>query len=180
MSTTTEIAPKGCPFCGAGDDGVSFAVRYPRFLCRTLIDVEQPTSRLWQSPACATAERDRLTRERDEAKRKRDDQTKEIYAYVQSIHELKAEREHLLTRVTQLEEAGEFLDDVLDAADDDIREHLQVANYNLHGLLNTGERIQPPNPPQIIHQAGIDASVKVREDLRKARNEWRKAKEATP
>lgn len=83
-------------------------------------------------------------------------------------------------RIKRLEEAGEFLDDVADAADDDIREHLQVANYNLHGLLNTGEKIDPPNPPQTIHQAGIDASVAVRNDIRKARENWIKAKEAKP
>jgi hypothetical protein len=90
------------------------------------------------------------------------------------------ELNRLNERIKRLEEAGEFLDDVADAADDDIREHLQVANYNLHGLLNTGERIQPLNPPQTIHQAGIDASVAVREDIRKARKCWKEAKEATP
>lgn len=102
---------------------------------------------------------DRLTRERDLAR--------------EALERYEA-------RVKRLEEAGEFLDDVADAADDDIREHLQVANYNLHGLMNTGERIKPPNPPQTIHQAGIDASVAVREDIRKARNFWKEAKEAKP
>jgi hypothetical protein len=82
----------------------------------------------------------------------------------------------LVERVKRLEEAGDCQRSANATADDDIREHLQVANYNLHGLLNTGERITPPNPPQTIHQAGIDTSVRVLERLRFARNEWDKAK----
>ena len=71
-------------------------------------------------------------------------------------------------RIKRLEQAGDVLKSAADAADDDIGEHLQVANYNLHGLLNTGERIEPPNPPERIHQAGIDVSVAVRKNIRKA------------
>jgi hypothetical protein len=81
-------------------------------------------------------------------------------------------------RIKRLEEAGDELTESSHSADDDIREHLQVANYNLHGLLNTGERITPPNPPKTVHQAGIDASVRVRERLRAARLAWKAAKEA--
>lgn len=83
----------------------------------------------------------------------------------------------LLAKIQRLVEAGDAMDKVADAADDDIREHLQVANYNLHGLLNTGDRIEPPNPPQTIHQAGINASVAVRDEIRKARARWTAAKE---
>jgi DNA repair exonuclease SbcCD ATPase subunit len=54
-------------------------------------------------------------------------------------------------RIKRLEEAGDELTESSHSADDDIREHLQVANYNLHGLLNTGERITPPNPPKTVH-----------------------------
>ena len=83
-------------------------------------------------------------------------------------------------RIKRLEAAGDELTESSHSADDDIREHLQVANYNLHGLLNTGERITPPNPPKTVHQAGIDASVRVREKLRAARLAWKAAKEAKP
>jgi hypothetical protein len=98
----------------------------------------------------------------------------------EEAYKLERELNAAQQRIKRLEEAGETLNDVSVAADDDIREHLQVANYNLHGLLNTGERITPPNPPKTIHQAGIDASVRVRERLRTARVAWRKAKEAKP
>lgn len=93
---------------------------------------------------------------------------------------LRAERDKLKATVARLEAAGDALDEAADAAADDIREHLQVANYNLHGLINTGERIEPPNPPRIIHQGGIDVSVAVRENIRKARRGWKVAKEVTP
>lgn len=198
----TTTPPQFCQFCG------SEAVPPPRsrvatggqfFSCGNVWRPEWPEARVWQTGKCILAERERLTRERDEARervasaiadrdtaRGRAEQvwklreefvallgTDDIQKGVETVRDLRA-------RVKRLEEAGQLLDDVADAADDDIREHLQVANYNLHGFLNTGERIQPPNPPQTIHQAGIDASVAVREDIRKARNEWRKAKEATP
>jgi hypothetical protein len=90
------------------------------------------------------------------------------------------ELEEARAEIQRLKDAGETLNEVAAAADDDIREHLQVANYNLHGLMNTGERVTPPNPPQTVHQAGIDASVRVRERIRAARLAWRKAQEATP
>jgi hypothetical protein len=62
---------------------------------------------------------------------------------------------------------------VLDLADDDIREHLQVANYNLYGKINTGEFIKPPNPPEIIHERGINASLEVRNSIRLVRKLYR-------
>lgn len=86
----------------------------------------------------------------------------------------------LRERVKRLEEAGDVVASVADAADNDIGQHLQVARYNLHGLINTGEKIDPPNPPHTIHQAGIDASVVVRQAIRNARIEWKRAKGANP
>jgi hypothetical protein len=86
----------------------------------------------------------------------------------------------LKERIKRLEEAGNTCQITLLQADDDIREHLQVANYNLHGLLNTGERIAPPNPPQTIHQAGIDASAVVRAAIKFAVRIWHAAKETKP
>jgi uncharacterized protein YegJ (DUF2314 family) len=83
-------------------------------------------------------------------------------------------------RIAALEKAGDSMQIAANRADDDIREHLQVANYNLHGLLNTGERIEKPSPPQTIHQAGIDASVRVRKMLQESVREWAKAKESKP
>lgn len=89
-------------------------------------------------------------------------------------------RKPLDAYIKRLEEAGDKMASVADAADDDIGQHLQVANYNLHGLINTGEKIDPPNPPHTIHHAGIDASVVVRQAIRNARIEWKRAKEAKP
>lgn len=93
-----------------------------------------------------------------------------------AVDRLAKELNEMKARMARLEAAGDKLASTALDADDDIREHLQVANYNLHGLLNTGERIDPPNPPQTIHQAGIDASVKVRHRLQEHVREWRKAK----
>lgn len=95
---------------------------------------------------------------------------------VTEMRKMEHELNEAKARIARLEEAGDKLASTAWDADDDIREHLQVANYNLHGLLNTGERIDPPNPPQTIHQAGIDASVKVRHRLQEHVREWRKAK----
>lgn len=86
----------------------------------------------------------------------------------------------LLGRIKRLEEAGDILSLVAEAADSDIRQHLQVANYNLHGLMNTGEKIEPPNPPLTIHQGGIDQSTKVCEHIQIARCGWKDAKENKP
>lgn len=99
-----------------------------------------------------------------------------LFVLGQLVHAFLKQQE----RIKRLEEAGDELTESSHSADDDIREHLQVANYNLHGLLNTGERITPPNPPKTVHQAGIDASVRVRERLRAARLAWKAAKEAKP
>jgi hypothetical protein len=51
------------------------------------------------------------------------------------------------------------------AAMDDIGEHLQVAKYNLRGEC-CGQIMPRPNPPQLIHEAGIKASEEVKERLR--------------
>lgn len=56
--------------------------------------------------------------------------------------------------------------EVLRAADDDIREHLQVARYNLTGMTHLGDQMPIPNPPRLIHQAGIDASDAVRRRIK--------------
>ncbi len=51
------------------------------------------------------------------------------------------------------------------AAMEDIGEHLQVAKYNLRGEC-CGQIMPRPNPPQLIHEAGIKASEEVKERLR--------------
>lgn len=94
---------------------------------------------------------------------------------MQALVELTAKQ---ATRIKQLEKAGEACDCALGIAYNDIRQHLQVANYNLHGLMNTGEKIEPPNPPQTIHQAGIDASMHVCAIIEECRRHWTKTKAA--
>lgn len=78
-------------------------------------------------------------------------------------------------RIAELESAlaherrkCEALADATRAAMNDIREHLQVAKYNLRGEINTGEVIERPNPPMLIHEAGISCSERVMEKCRKA------------
>ena len=56
--------------------------------------------------------------------------------------------------------------DMLNRADDDIRELLQVAKYNLYGQMNTGEYVDPPNPPVLVHEKGIQTSEGVRRAIR--------------
>lgn len=51
--------------------------------------------------------------------------------------------------------------DALSKARRDIREHLQVAKWNLNGEVIPGETIDPPTTPNLIHQSGIDASERV-------------------
>jgi hypothetical protein len=51
------------------------------------------------------------------------------------------------------------------AAMDDIGEHLQVAKYNLRGEC-CGQIMARPNPPRLIHEAGIKVSEDVKERLR--------------
>ena len=51
--------------------------------------------------------------------------------------------------------------DTLSNASDDISEHLQVAKYNLRGE-RAGDTMPIPNPPQLIHEAGISRSEQVR------------------
>ena len=61
---SNEQAPECCPFCGAARKaGCGFAW----FECGTMTAPED-NNRRDQTPACATAERERLTRERDEAR----------------------------------------------------------------------------------------------------------------
>lgn len=60
----------------------------------------------------------------------------------------------------------ERLEKVLVAADRDIREHLQVARYNLTGMMHTGDQCPIPNPPTLIHAEGIAASERVRDQIR--------------
>lgn len=93
---------------------------------------------------------------------------------------LTRQRDALAAHVKRLEDAGDRVSSAADAAWNDIREHLQVANYNLHGKLNTGDYIEPPRPPVTIHQAGIDASQAVNKRLLDALAGWTKAKEAKP
>jgi hypothetical protein len=57
--------------------------------------------------------------------------------------------------------------DTLSVAMGDIRELLQVAKYNLRGQINTGEIIDKPNPPLLIHEAGIAKSEATIERCRK-------------
>ena len=45
-------------------------------------------------------------------------------------------------------------------AGDDIRQHLQVARYNLTGEC-AGQIMDKPDPPQLIHAAGIAESERV-------------------
>lgn len=58
----------------------------------------------------------------------------------------------------------------LRAADDDIRELLQVARYNLTGMMHTGDQCPIPNPPRLIHAEGIAKSERVREQIRATLN----------
>ena len=57
--------------------------------------------------------------------------------------------------------------EVLRKADDDIRELLQIAKYNLWGQIPTGDILEPPIPPLLVHTKGIEQS----EALRKLINE---------
>jgi hypothetical protein len=62
----------------------------------------------------------------------------------------------------------ERLEKALVAADHDIREHLQVARYNLTGMMHTGDQCPIPNPPLLIHAEGIAKSDGVRAQIRAA------------
>ncbi len=62
----------------------------------------------------------------------------------------------------------ERLEKALCAADDDIREHLQVARYNLTGMMHTGDQCPVPKTPTLIHAEGIAASDRVRKQIQKA------------
>lgn len=81
---------------------------------------------------------------------------------------LKCVREcHLLhAEIHKLKSIMLEMSQTLSLADDDIREHLQVANYNLYGKINSGEFITPPNPPVVIHENGIKTSLEVRNRIR--------------
>lgn len=56
----------------------------------------------------------------------------------------------------------------LRAADDDIRELLQVAKYNLYGETPAGDILGPPAEPMLVHEHGIRASMLTREVIRQA------------
>lgn len=80
----------------------------------------------------------------------------------------------ILSLIDEIRRKDRALMDALDtlrAADDDIREHLQVARYNLTGMMHTGDQCPIPNPPVLIHAAGISASDAVRERIRKQSTE---------
>lgn len=71
--------------------------------------------------------------------------------------------------------------DSLLVAMDDIRELLQVAKYNLRGQINTGEIIEKPNPPILIHEQGIAKSEAVIERCRKTwLSVWRRIQSDEP
>lgn len=61
--------------------------------------------------------------------------------------------------------------DALQVAMTDINQHLQVAKYNTRGQINTGEFIDKPNPPVLIHEAGIAQSEAV---IARCRKTWLK------
>lgn len=68
----------------------------------------------------------------------------------------------------ELRRALEVCRDALSHADDDIREHLQVARFNLTGKTHTGEQLEIPNPPLLIHAHGIAQSMIVRAECKEA------------
>lgn len=72
----------------------------------------------------------------------------------------------LRERIVDLTSALTATRAVLRAADDDIREHLQVARYNLTGMMHTGDQCPIPNPPLLIHADGIAKSERVRAQIR--------------
>jgi hypothetical protein len=145
------MSTQTCPFCNAAVDPEWQYGNVAWFKCGTMVRRDQ-INRADQTRTCVEDEVGMLTDQRDQ----------------------------LLQKVQRLEKAGDFGYCALGFADDDIREHLQVANYNLHGLLNTGEKIQRPNPPQTIHQEGIDASCRVRSLIAESRRMWNQAKETKP
>ena len=65
---TPDQAPNACPFCWAARKP---ACAFAWFRCGTM-NAPADNNRRDQTPTCATAERDRLTRERDEARAERD------------------------------------------------------------------------------------------------------------
>jgi hypothetical protein len=100
--------PSACPFCGAARKP---ACAFAWFLCGTMT-APSGNNRRDQTPSCATAERERLTRERDEA----------MAAYTNALNQigdLCIENAGLKARVKRLEEAGDAM-----AADDQCHPHL--------------------------------------------------------
>lgn len=78
-------------------------------------------------------------------------------------------------QIAALREENERLKRVLDIALDalskarrDIKEHLQVAKWNLNGEVIPGETIDPPITPSLIHQSGIQASERVVAEIERA------------
>lgn len=58
----------------------------------------------------------------------------------------------------------------LRAAGDDIGELIQVAKYNLRGQINSGEIIERPKPPLLVHENGIAKSEYVIKQINQALN----------
>ena len=71
------------------------------------------------------------------------------------------------TDITLTVSEAQDIADALSVAMNDIAELLQVAKYNLRGQINSGEIIDKPNPPILIHEQGIAKSEAVIERCRK-------------
>ncbi len=80
----------------------------------------------------------------------------------------------LLALALESAERFETMREALRAADKDICEHLQVARYNLTGMTKTGDQMPIPDPPLLIHDAGIRASEDVLKRI------WASLKETHP
>lgn len=91
---TNEQAPQCCPFCAAGKTRHLPHIAFRWFECGTMTRADN--NRRDQTPACAKAERERLTRERDEARAERDQALMLLGVY-------KTRSGDLLARVKQLE-----------------------------------------------------------------------------
>ena len=108
---TNEQAPESCPFCGAARKA---GCGFRWFECGTMT-APADNNRRDQTPACATAERERLTRERDEAK-------KAAETAMVELGQVASSRRDLLTRVKRLEEAVGSLLPYAEATDDESSE----------------------------------------------------------
>lgn len=118
----SEQSPSCCPFCGAARKP---ACRFEWFKCGTMT-APADNNRRDQTPTCATAERERLTREKDEFATKATEMafrvaelTRELESHAHDLSpamvqarndQLNAENAELLARVKRLEEAGDELE----------------------------------------------------------------------